>query len=371
MWWMAAALAADLVVELRAPGSVDVDGKPAASLAMPGVVTLDLPPRPTRVVVHVGGRSFPVASTPGSGRIVVDEDGPVGAPATTGDVLAIVGDDVVRADEFATLAARKTPADGVALSADERREVLRTMIDERALRQEALREGVLADPKVANVLVNTLRRNRVYSSVRNSDFTDEQLRDYFDRHRDEFVVPEKIQIKRIFLAINAERSEAEARRRLGELRRRLTPDNFGDLAAEHSEDPFRRRGGDLGFVSREGKLGIDQAVIDRAFSLGTGETSEVFVAGGGANLVLVASRREEVARTFEQMRGSILRRVKNDRYKELYEAYVRGVSAKYRITVFEDRLAAVPVEHGLSLQPTQPPGPVEPSQDEEIPLIPE
>lgn len=278
------------------------------------------------------------AATPTAGGAAPAED--------MGPVVAEVGDVKVYAKEFEQAAARKTPADGNKLTDDEKKEVLQKLIEEKALYQEARKKGVDQDPKVQKVMINTLLRQEVYGNVRNSDFSQEELRKYFDEHREEFVVPEKVQVKRIFVKAGDQRSADEAKKIAEDLRKQVAsnPSKFGDVASQHSEDPYRRRGGDLGFVGKDGKPGIDQAVIDKAFTMEQGQVSEVFEAGGGFNVILVANKRERVERTFEQMRGSVLRKVKNDKYKEMYDTYVAEVTKQYPVKIHEDVLAKVEVE---------------------------
>lgn len=250
--------------------------------------------------------------------------------------------DVARFEESA---ARKSPADGKALSFDEKKEVIQDLVEEQVLYREALRLGLDKDPKVQKVMVTTLLRNEVYSSVRNSDFTDEVLEAYYDAHKSEFIVPEKVQIKRILLKSGETRSDDEAHRLAFAAfeRVRANPDGFADIAAEVSEDPYRRRGGDVGYVSREGKPGLDQALVDAAFRMETGVVAEPFRTAEGWNVVLVAARRESVERTFQQMKGSVLRKVKNEKLKELYDAYVARLSLGVKVKVDEARLRSIQV----------------------------
>jgi peptidyl-prolyl cis-trans isomerase C len=303
-------------------------------------------------------------TTTSGGTAAGTTEGSGAAAEDQGAVLAEVGDVKVYEKEFQAAAARKTPADGEALSIEERKEVLQKLVEEKALYQEAKKKGVDNDPKVQKVMINTLLRQEVYSGVRNTDFTQEELRKYFDEHRDEFVVPEKVQIKRIFVRTSDERPSDEARKLAEDLRKQVAanPAKFGEIASEHSEDPYRRRGGDLGFVGKDGKPGIDQAVVDRAFQLKVGDVSEAFEAGGGWNVVHVANKRERVERTFEQMRGSVLRKVKNEKYKEMYDKYVAEVSANYPVKVHEDTLGKVEIEQArkMGAGPGGPMGPMGP-----------
>lgn len=263
-----------------------------------------------------------------------------------GPIVAEVQGLKISAAEFELAAARVVPANGEFLNDEEKREVLEELVTERMLFLEAKKEGIDLDPKVQKVMINTLLRQDVYSGVRNSDFTVEELQAYFEAHKDEFVVPEKVQIRRIFIKAAPTRDEQEALAKAQELRALVVADpmSFRELASEFSEDPYRRRGGDLGYLSAEGKPGIDPLVVSTAFALETGAVSEPFLAGGGYNVILVAGRRDRVERTFEQMKGSVLRKVKNDRYKELYREYVDKIGDQYKVTISDKVLADLEVK---------------------------
>ncbi len=263
-----------------------------------------------------------------------------------GVVLARVGSVTVTQEEFEQAAARKTPASGDVLSLAEKQEVLDRLVSERVLYLKALDAGLDRDPKVQKVMINTLLRDEVYSTVRNSDFTEEELRAYFEAHKDEFVVPEKVQVKRILIRVREDRSDEEAKAEAERIHAELAanPGAFKDLASKHSEDPYKRRGGDLGFLSRDGKPGLDSTIVERAFALEVNELSEVFKTDEGYNIILVANKREKVERTFQQMKGSVLRKVKNEKLKSLYDSYVEALSKDVEITIDESALDAIEVK---------------------------
>ena len=191
----------------------------------------------------------PAASSPEAGAPAGGEVGTIVQDGDIGTVLAQVGQVKVGSKEFEQVASRKTPENGEALSLDEKKEILKKLIEEKALYQEARKKGIDQDPKVQKVMINTLLRQDVYASVRNSDFSQEDLQAYFEEHRDEFVVPEKVQIKRIFIKVNEKKPKAAASEVAAEVAAALTsdPEQFRDLALKYSEDPYKRRGGDLGF----------------------------------------------------------------------------------------------------------------------------
>ena len=261
-----------------------------------------------------------------------------------GEILATVNGLEIGSTEFALIAGRQTPADGKTLSLEERKEVLDGLIGERVLYQEALRQGLDRDPKVQKVMVNTLLRESVYANVRNSDFSDEELEGYFEAHKDEFVVPEKVQIKHILIRVSDERPEAEAKALADEVRGRVAADpanSFRDVAMDFSEDAYKRRGGDVGFVSAEGKPGLETAIVEKAFTMKVGELSPVFKTESGYSIVYVAQRRDRLERTFQQMKGSVLRKVKNDRLNSVLEEYVGKLKTDATISVDEAALQGV------------------------------
>jgi len=268
------------------------------------------------------------------------------AQQDVGETLATVNGMVVGSKEFEQAAARKQPAEGDSLSLEEKQEVLDRLVEEKLLYEAALKAGLDKDPKVQKVMVNTLLRQDVYSSVRNSDFTDEELQAYFEAHKDEFVVPEKVQIKRILVKITDDRPEAEAQKEAERIQGELAKDlkQFKDMAAKYSEDPYRRRGGDVGFVPKGGKPGLDPDVVDKAFSMNVETLSEAFKTSEGFNIIYVANKRERVERTFQQMKGSVLRKVKNEKLKEKYEQYVAGLRKDADVKVNQDKLALVEVK---------------------------
>ncbi len=279
-----------------------------------------------------GGTAKPAASTAASEDI--------------GEVIATVNGVQIGAKEFEQAAARKTPASGDSLSIEEKKEVLQTIVEEKLLYAEAIRKGVDKDPKVQKVMVNTLVREDVFNQIKNSDFSDEVLQAYYDAHKDEFIVPEKVQIKRILIKTAPDKTEDQAKKQAEDIRGQVekNPDSFKDLASKFSEDPYKHRGGDVGFVSKDGKPGLDQAVVDKAFTVEVGKVSDVFKTDDGYNVLLVAAKREQLERTFQQMKGTVLRKAKNAKQEDAYKAYVDALKTNAKIDIDEAKLGAIEVK---------------------------
>jgi len=277
------------------------------------------------------------------------ENGGGGNTAEQHDFSSKTGDDIgtklasvdgmeVGTEDFDRVARRMRPRAGE-VTDEFKQEVMDELVNETLLYQEALRQGIDKDPKIRKMMVNTLLKRDVYGTLDPEEITDEELRAYFEEHKEDFVVPEKVQIKRIL--IKAGNDKDAARIKANEVQQDVSDDpaQFKSLAQEHSQGPYARRGGDLGFVGKKGKPGVDQAVIDAAFALEKGEVSEVIETEDGFHIIYVPNKRERVERTFEQMKGSVLRKVKSDRYNDLHDTYVQRLKDGANVELDETALA--------------------------------
>lgn len=262
-----------------------------------------------------------------------------------GEPLAHVNGMPIGSKEFDQMAARRSPGDQE-LDAETRKEILDKLVEEKLLYQEAVRQKIDRDPKIQKMMVNTLLKKEVYGTIKNSDISEDELRQYFEEHKEDFIVPAKVQIKDILIKVKPGQDEETARKEAERIRAEVVanPDNFKELAIKYSEGPYARRGGDLGFVSAKGKPGVDPKIVEEAFKMEKGEVSPVIKADDGFHIIMVANKRDQIERTFEQMKSSVLRKVKSERYKELYDKYVAKLKEGAKIEIDEAKLMAHKIE---------------------------
>jgi peptidyl-prolyl cis-trans isomerase C len=275
-----------------------------------------------------------------------------------GVVLAQVGaHGAVTESDFAELAAR-TPPDGPELTLAQRHEIFDELVEQELLFQEAFAQGLYRDAKVKRALVQQLLRNEVLEKLKDEPLLDEDLRAYFESHKDAFQIPAKAQVRRIYLRIDANRTEEQALALAKDLERqiRADPSKFRDLAQQHSEDAYKRRGGDMGYVDRVADSPHPSELVERAFSIPIDQVSAPFVAGNGVNLIVVAARRDGVERAYEQVKGTVIRTVRSARFDEASAAYIAALGARTEIQrPTDDQLAAVSVDARLG-NPRDPEG---------------
>ena len=136
--------------------------------------------------------------------------------------------------------------------------------------------------------------------------TDEDLKNYYQTHTQEFGGAPEVHVRHILLPLaeNAPPAEeAKVRAELEKVRQRvLSGEDFAKVARQVSKGPSAQEGGDLGWL-RHGT--IDQRLEEAALALKQGEISRPVRAGPGLHLFKVEERRIAGAKTFDQAKEEI------------------------------------------------------------------
>ena len=83
----------------------------------------------------------------------------------------------------------------------------------------------------------------------------------------------------------------------------------------------------MGFVTAEGKGGVDPAIVSFAFGATPGEAPALFETEEGWNIVWVTEATERFEPEFEAVRHTVDRRFNAVRQRELYSAYIDKLKA--------------------------------------------
>ena len=218
----------------------------------------------------------------------------------------------------------------------------RNGLDERRLDEALAQQGLDRASFRAQVRANLETYNLLGYKVRNRvKVTDEDLRNYYQRHASEFAGEEEIRVRHIFLPLaeGAAATEEAKARAAGEklLQRLATGEDFAAVAREASKGPGAQEGGDLGWLRRGV---VQKALEDAAFALQPGKISGLVRAGPGLHVVKVEERRFGGARSFEEAREELRERLSNeqlDTYRAQYlEELRRDAPLEIRLPELED-----------------------------------
>ncbi|UCC65957.1 MAG: peptidylprolyl isomerase, partial [Deltaproteobacteria bacterium] len=155
------------------------------------------------------------------------------------------------------------------------------------------------------------------------------LREYYEAHRNEFVMPEQVRVRQIVV-----RNLNDAKRILKKLKR---GEPFEELAKRYSTGPEAEEGGDLGFFGRE-EMPKEFEVV---FSLKVGEISSIVQSAYGYHIFQVVAKGERAEVGFMEAREAVTERILQEREEMAFQDWLAGVKEKAQIRVNRKALGEI------------------------------
>jgi peptidyl-prolyl cis-trans isomerase C len=151
---------------------------------------------------------------------------------------------------------------------------------------------------------------------------DAELKEYYDRNVSAFMKPEAVRLRIISARDEKKVKEALALIKAGE--------EFGSIAARMSEDSYRIKGGDIGFIHR-GR--IYPPLEEAAFRMKTGEVSDLILAEGSWFIIRVEEKQPARQVSFEDARAKLKQDLEKKRTTDLTEKWVAALREKAVIEI--------------------------------------
>jgi len=177
--------------------------------------------------------------------------------------------------------------------------------------------------------------------------TQQDLASYYDQHRDEYRVPEQVNVRHILFktpapgpdgkvdqkAVDAARAKAE-----DVLKQVKAGGNFADLAKRFSEDTTAKEGGTLGWIGHG--AGIAPEFERVAFSLPKGGTSDLVKSNFGFHIIHVDDKQEAHVKTLDEVKSQIEPLIKQQKAGEAAQHAADQLLADSKSTSLEKAAAA-------------------------------
>jgi peptidyl-prolyl cis-trans isomerase D len=206
-----------------------------------------------------------------------------------------------------------------------------------------------------NTYVNSIpeKRQLKYVVVDNArllaqtQVTPEELQSYYDQHRDQYLVPEQVNVRHILIktplpgpdgkldqkAVDAARAKAQ-----DILKQVKAGGNFAELAKKYSEDPgSAKNGGSYGWI---GKGRMVPEFEKSAFSLPKGGTSDLVQTSYGFHIIHVDDRQDAHAKSLNEVKSQIEPLIKQQKAAEASQQEVEQLLADARSTSLEKAAAS-------------------------------
>jgi peptidyl-prolyl cis-trans isomerase C len=154
--------------------------------------------------------------------------------------------------------------------------------------------------------------------------TEEECREYYDSHPEQFREPEKVKASHILVTVDANAAPEEkeaAREKIESIRQQcLAGEDFSELARTHSDCPSSAQGGDLGWFDRTRMV---EPFSNAAFALQPGEISDVVETQFGYHVIRLTDHQQGREIPFEEVREQIAQKIESDARQVGVDSYIK------------------------------------------------
>lgn len=158
--------------------------------------------------------------------------------------------------------------------------------------------------------------------------TDEEVKDYYGRHKEEFTTPKQVRARHILVKTRKEAQEMERRLKEGE--------DFAELAKKHSTDhTTAAKGGELGFFSYGDMV---KPFSEAAFSLKPGEISPVVETPFGFHIIQVEEVKPAQQKSFQEVKKSIKTKLLREKQQKAFDQLVARLKKEWKVETHPELL---------------------------------
>jgi peptidyl-prolyl cis-trans isomerase C len=168
-----------------------------------------------------------------------------------------------------------------------------------------------------------------------SRHSDVEVRGYYEENKARYKRPEALHLFQILLTVEPtamERVWQEKKKVAEQVRDKAAAgEDFADLAYRFSDDPYKYKGGDLGFIHK-GRL-TPQELEDAAFGLKQGEVSGVIRTIHGFHILKSGERKPEEQLSFDEVREKIRKDIDKKRFENKKQELLDKLRKEYPVEI--------------------------------------
>jgi peptidyl-prolyl cis-trans isomerase SurA len=215
-----------------------------------------------------------------------------------------------------------------------------------ALKQEGLTIEQLRKDFERSYMMQGVQQIEIYPRLQ---ITDEEIRQYYRANPDEFMQPETVMLREIFMEVQTQvrdnqtvinvAQEEEVQAKMNAARDRvLKGEDFATVAAEVSESPSKANGGLIGPVDVAQVAPAMRAIID---ALKVGDVSEPVRTSRGFQMLRLETRSTAEPAPFPQVRSQILQKIRLERADAETSRYIDTLREQAQIEWKDENLRAL------------------------------
>jgi peptidyl-prolyl cis-trans isomerase C len=244
------------------------------------------------------------------------------------------------------------------------------MVRNEMLAMAAAKKNYDRDPKIVadakRSMATRLLEDEFGDAAVRKQVSDEDLRAFYDKHREEFERPPRLRASIIFFAAPVDETTTRSNKRalamrvLNEIgdKGKTDPLAFGAIARMRSEDPATRAAdGDMRFLTRdEIAMSWGAAVADAAFALHEpGKMSEIIETPKGFAIVKIQNTDPGLQVAFDQNKEELRSRAAQEKRAKLISDYTDALKQVYGLRINAAALQSISADLSAEATPTAQP----------------
>ncbi|HQG34960.1 MAG TPA: peptidyl-prolyl cis-trans isomerase [Syntrophales bacterium] len=203
------------------------------------------------------------------------------------------------------------------------------------LMQALAKDGLTLEGYKQELRGQLLRQRLIRKEIRAKIvITDEEIGDYYRRHRDEYEGKEAVRLKQILIPVPAVADDFIRRRARevadGALRRIKGGESFEAVAVQYAQGSAGAAGGDIGFVEKGSMLPEVEKI---ALSLDIGAVSPVIESPQGFYIIQVVDKRGAGLKPITEVRQEIRMKLEDEKAAKKFEEWIAELRAKSLVEV--------------------------------------
>ena len=229
---------------------------------------------------------------------------------------------------------------GIIIKDEEVMEVLKDLLARQKSSMEDLlkklsREGNSLESVKKDIKNQIIRMRLLRREIKSKIFvSDEEIGEYYDKHRQDYEGKEAVRIKQILLLLPPKADKvarAKLKNEAQKLRQRImNGESFDLLAVKYSQGPAAAQGGDVGFIVKGAIIPEVEAVV---FSLPVEQLSEIIESSVGFHIIKVVDKKGAGLKPIATVREEIKAKIENEKLDKKFEEWIASVRAKSHIDI--------------------------------------
>ncbi|MCL4457891.1 MAG: peptidylprolyl isomerase [Nitrospirae bacterium] len=188
-------------------------------------------------------------------------------------------------------------------------------------------------------LINQLLEKEIEAA---SKFTDKDVKDYYDKHKEDFMVNSQMRLSHILVKTEEDAKKVYERLQKGE--------DFAKIASDASIDKATAKsGGDIG-IFKKGDMRPE--LEDAAFRLKKGQVSMPIKLKDGIHIIKVIDAKGSVME-FEKVKGFVRQKMIAEKQRETFDKFIENLKKSYKIDINKDALSKLTFEPAQAPPATQ------------------